>query len=139
MHGLFASRRGRTIYLLVWLFLGVALGGVVSLLGPAPWLNGQLFAVPVSLLFGGAAGFSAYYLCRAYPLGSPRAAAIPLVFSGAALAAGMLWLTLAQAWNTVCQLLAVGWAGIVIAPLLSTLLSGWACCCTVLRRRCIMW
>ncbi len=124
MHGLFSSRRGLTVYLLVWLFLGVALGGVVTLAGAAPLVNGLLFALPLCLLYAFAAGYSAYYLCRAYPLGSPQTGTMPLVFTVAALMAGLLWLSAAQAWNGLCQLLAVRWAGIAITPPLSLLMVG---------------
>jgi two-component system sensor histidine kinase AlgZ len=124
VQGLFSSRRGLIVYLLVWLFLGVARGGVVTLSGAAPLVNGLLFAVPVCLLYAFAAGYSAYYLCRAYPLGSPRTGTIPLVFTVAAVVAGFLWLTIAQAWNSLCQLFSVGWAGIAITPPLSALMVG---------------
>ena len=124
MQGLFSSRRGLTVYLLVWLFLGAALGGVVTLAGAAPLLNGLLFAVPACLLYAFAAGYSAYYLCRAYPLGGAKAASIPLVFTVAALVAGFLWLMLAQAWNALCLLPGLAWAGIAITPPLSQLMVG---------------
>ena len=124
MQGLFSSRRGLTVYLLVWLFLGVALGGVVTLSGAAPLVNGLLFAVPVCLFYAFAAGYSAYYLCRAYPLGSPKTGTIPLVFTVAAVVASGLWLTIAQAWNALCQLFSVNWAGIAITPPLAALVVG---------------
>jgi hypothetical protein len=113
-----------TVYLLVWLFLGVALGGVVTLSGAAPLLNGMLFAVPVCLLYAFAAGYSAYYLCRAYPLGGARAGSIPAVFTLAALVSGFLWLALAQAWNALCQALAVPWAGVTLSSPLAALMVG---------------
>lgn len=124
MREIFASRRGTVIYLLVWLFLGVALGGVISQASPTPLPNAMLFAVPVNLVYAFAAGYSAYYLCRAYPLGGPQAHTIPLVFLVAAIVAGFLMLAIGQAWNGVCQLLGVGWAGITITPALAALIVG---------------
>lgn len=122
MQGLFPSRRGVVLYLLVWLFLGVALGGVIALAGGARLANALLFALPVNLLYAFAAGYSTYYLCRAYPLGGARTAAIPLVLAVAALVAGFLWLGVGQLWNSLCLLPGVAWAGIVITPPLAALI-----------------
>ena len=124
MQGLFSSRRGVTIYLLVWLFLGAAMGGVIALSGAARPLNAMLFAVPLNLVYAFAAGYSAYYLCRAFPLGGAKAGSIPLVFTVAALASGSIWLGLGYTWNDLCLLLRVGWAGIDIAPPLAALVVG---------------
>ncbi|NRR30596.1 histidine kinase [Oxalobacteraceae bacterium] len=124
MRGLSGSRRGIALYLLTWLFLGCALAGVIAVAGAAAPLNALLFALPLNLVYAFAAGFSAYYLCRAYPLGSARPVLIPLVFTVAATVAGFLWLALAQAWNAVCLLLEVSWAGVVLTPQLSALIVG---------------
>lgn len=124
MRGLSASWRGIAVYLLLWLLLGLALGGVIAATGQAGLANALLFALPLNLLYAFAAGYSAYYLCRAYPLGSARARLIPWVFPSAALVAGVLWLVAAQAWNSLCLLAAVAWAGIAITPPLAALLVG---------------
>lgn len=124
MGGLFASRRGAIVYLLFWLFLGGALGGVVALTGAAHLLNALLFAVPVCLVYAFMAGYSAYYLCRAYPLGSPKAGSIPMVFSVAAVLSGFAWLVVALAWNGLGELAAQGWLGIDLGPHLQALLVG---------------
>jgi len=65
-----SGRRGAAIYMVVWLFIGIALGGVISLSSDTPMANAMLFAIPINLVYAFAAGYSAYYLCRAYPLGS---------------------------------------------------------------------
>ncbi len=122
MQGLFANRRGVVVYLAVWLFLGLALAGVITLVGAAAAPNALLFALPVNLVYAFAAGYSAYYLCRSYPLGGARARAIPLVFSAAALVAGGLWLAVGQGWNSLCLLLGVGWAGIDLGHRLAALM-----------------
>ncbi|WP_296001120.1 sensor histidine kinase [Rugamonas sp.] len=124
MQGLFASRRGVAIYLLVWLCLGAAQGGVIALAGVAPLRNALLFAVPVNLVYAFAAGYSAYYLCRAFPLGGGKARSIALVFAVAALVAGVLLLALGAAWNALCRLPGADWAGIALTPQLSALIVG---------------
>jgi hypothetical protein len=124
MQEISSTRRGAFIYLLVWLFLGVALGGVIWLANDAPLANAMLFAIPMNLLYAFAAGYSAYYLCRAYPLGSRKAGAIAVVLTVAALVSGFLWLMAGRLWNGLCQLLGVSWSGIVFTPQLSSLIVG---------------
>jgi two-component system sensor histidine kinase AlgZ len=124
MPEMLSSRRGGVIYLLVWLLLGLALGSVISLAGQAPLLNAMLFAMPMHLLYAFAAGYSAYYLCRAFPLGSRRAGAITLVMAVAAGVSGMLWLLMGNLWNGLCLLLGVAWCGIAMTPHLAMLIVG---------------
>ncbi|MBA5605145.1 histidine kinase [Duganella sp. FT3S] len=121
MQGLFASRRGALVYLAVWLTLGLMLGAVIALAGAAPLPNALLFAVPLNLLYAFVAAYSAYYLCRAYPLGRGRPWSILSVLAVAAAVAGLLWLGVAQLWNALCLLPAVSWAGITIGPQLAAL------------------
>ncbi|PHV05882.1 sensor histidine kinase [Janthinobacterium sp. BJB412] len=119
MPGLLASRRSVAIYLLAWFYLGCAMAGGIALAGVAAPANALLFALPVNLVYAFAVGYSTYYLCRAYPLGGARSNTIPLVFLVAALAAGCIWLLLGQAWNALCRLLGVGWAGLELGASLA--------------------
>ena len=75
MHGIFASWRATALYLLAWLMLGLLLAAMLAVSG-AGWGASVLFAVPLALWYAYAAGFSAYYVCRAYPLGRRRPLAI---------------------------------------------------------------
>jgi two-component system sensor histidine kinase AlgZ len=122
MQEISSSRRGIVIYLLAWLFLGCALGGVIALSSDTPMANAMLFAIPLNLVYAFAAGYSAYYLCRANPLGSRNALSIALVFGTAAMLSGFLWLAVAHVWNGACLLLDVTWAGIEFTPHLSALI-----------------
>jgi hypothetical protein len=124
MQEISSSRRGTVIYLTVWLFLGIALGGVISLASDAPAGNAMLFAIPMNLVYAFAAGYSAYYLCRAYPLGSRRAGSIALVLTVAAVVSGFLWLVVGRVWNGACLTLGTAWAGIELSPHLSALIVG---------------
>ena len=124
MQEISSARRGTAIYLSVWLFLGVALGGVISLSSDAPVANAMLFAIPMNLGYAFAAGYSAYYLCRAYPLGGRKAGSIALVLTMAALVSGFLWLMIGRLWNGLCEMLGVSWSGIAFTPQLSVLIVG---------------
>ena len=99
MQSSFSSRRGAALYLLVWLMLGLALAGLMVGGTGAGWINGMLFAIPVTLVYGCAAGFSSYYLCRAYPLAEKSTLAILLVFAVSAALAAAMWTALCVAWN----------------------------------------
>ncbi|MDC8758342.1 sensor histidine kinase [Janthinobacterium fluminis] len=124
MPGPFSSRRGVALYALVCLSLGVALAAVIVMAADAHWGNALLFALPLTLVYAVAAGFSAFYLCRAYPLSGRPPLAIAAVMSAAALVAGLLWQALAQFWNGLSLLTELRWAGIALTPALSALLFG---------------
>lgn len=117
-----STRRGLVVYLLVWLFLGTALGGVIWLANDTPLPNAMLFSIPVNLEYAFATGYSAFYLCRAYPLGSRKPGQIALVLTVTALASGFLWLIVGNLWNALCLALGADWGGIAITPQLSVLI-----------------
>ncbi|UUZ54921.1 histidine kinase [Massilia sp. H-1] len=75
-----------------------------------------LFAIPVTLVYGCAAGFSSYYLCRAYPLADKAIVAILAVFGFSAMISAMLWTAFAIMWNGLWQELGVP----LTAPLRAT-------------------
>jgi two-component system sensor histidine kinase AlgZ len=100
MQGALSNGRAAALYLLVWLMLGLGLGGVVVMLTGTPWRNALLMTVPVTLVFSVGAGFSSYYLCRANPLGERKFSAIFLALLAAAVLAGFLWVGLLEMWNS---------------------------------------
>ncbi len=118
----FQARRGALLYTAVWLILGMVLGGVCAVLAPAPLGSALLFAMPSTLVYGIAAGFSAYYLCRANPLGDRAPVLILLMLLAAAVIAGFMWMAVLQGWNEFCAVFGVRWAGITVTPQLSALL-----------------
>lgn len=119
-----SNRRSAVIYMVVWLFFGIAFGGVISLASGTPLANAMLFAIPMNVVYAFVAGYSAYYLCRAYPLGARRPGAITAVLTVAAVVSGVLWLLVGHLWNAVTVLPGVPWAGMVITPQLSALIIG---------------
>lgn len=101
MQSPFTARRGAALYLAAWLMLGVLFGVLAVSATQAGWGAALLAAVPVTLVYGCAAGFSSYYLCRAYPLGARSPAAIVLVFAVSAAVCAGLWLLLCMAWTSL--------------------------------------
>ena len=99
MQGSFSTRRGAALYLTAWLMLGIAFAALVVNATGAGWVNGLVFAIPATLVYGCAAGFSSYYLCRAYPLADKSTLSIVLVFSFSAMVSGALWTMLCVGWN----------------------------------------
>ncbi|CAN7430790.1 histidine kinase [Pseudoduganella sp. LjRoot289] len=124
MQGLISSRRGTALYLVVWLFLGAALGGVTVAAGEDAWLNAMIFAIPVTLVYSVSAGFSAYYICRAYPLAERAPFNVLMALGGAATLSALLWSAVVRAWNEACLLPGVPWAGIRFTPQLAILVFG---------------
>jgi two-component system sensor histidine kinase AlgZ len=103
MPGALGSRRGALLYLAAWLLLGVLLAGLVNAAAGAPWSASLPFAVPLALVFGCASGFSAYYLCRAYPLGGKPLVAVLGVFAGTAVCASALWTAAGNGWGELLR------------------------------------
>jgi len=99
------ARRGSALYLLAWLMLGLLLAGLINAAtgaGPGPSL---LFALPLTLFYAVACGFSSYYLCRAFPLAQRPLGAVLSVFFFSGLSAALLWCAAGSAWAAVCKLL----------------------------------
>jgi LytS/YehU family sensor histidine kinase len=81
-----------------------------------------LLTVPVTVMFSVGAGFSAYYLCRANPLGERKLPATLLALATAAVLAGFLWVGLLQLWNSIGQALQVAGIGVTLRPQLLALM-----------------
>ncbi|MCC2955210.1 histidine kinase [Massilia sp. IC2-477] len=113
MSGGFWARRSVALYLLAWLMLGVLLAGLIVATSAASTAASLLFALPLALFYACACGFSAYYLCRAYPLAQRRLRAVLTVFLFSGLSAALLWCAAGSAWAALCRLL-LGQEGAVI-------------------------
>jgi hypothetical protein len=108
MQGPFGTRQGTLLYLLAWLTFGAALAWLLAATTGAALDTGLLFVLPLTLVYGVAAGFSSYYLCRAHPLGATAPWRILAVFAIAALCLAGLWTLAAEAWSGVLAD-AIGW------------------------------
>ena len=110
MQGSFSTRRGAILYLLVWTMLGIVFAALAAGATGAGWIDSLLFAVPATLVYGCAAGFSSYYLCRAYPLSDKRLISILLVCSLSAMISAGLWTAFCMAWNELWQVVSAALA-----------------------------
>ncbi len=110
MQGSFSTRRGAALYLLVWTMLGIVVAALAVGATGAGWIDSLLFAIPATLMYGCAAGFSSYYLCRAYPLSDKRLMSILLVVGVSAIISAALWTGFCILWNGMWQ---------VVGPLLA--------------------
>jgi two-component system sensor histidine kinase AlgZ len=114
MLGPSGSRQGAALYLLAWLIFGVALAWLLAAATGVVLGASLLFAVPLTLVYAIAAGFSSHYLCRAHPLGATPGWRLLAVFAFAAVLMAALWTAAALAWNEAWQAIApllagVGW------------------------------
>ena len=124
MSGPLSKRRGAVVVFLVCIALGLALASILARVAHAPWLNAVVLVVPATLVYAIGSGFSAYYLCRAYPLHARHPFAIAGVMGVAALFAGLLWATLLQFLNSVSLLLELRWLGVNLTQSLLALFFG---------------
>jgi two-component system sensor histidine kinase AlgZ len=118
------NRRGALLYLLISLGLGLLLGALVAVATATAWSNALLLTVPATLVFAVAAGFSTYYLCRAYPLDARHPLIVFGVMLAAAVFSSVLWVAITQLWNSFCLLAGLAWAGMVMGPALSVPIFG---------------
>lgn len=101
MHALTGTRQGRALYLLAWLLFGAALAWLLTAATGAELAASLLFAAPLCALFGVAAGYSVYYLCRANPLHRGRRWNLLALFGAAALTTAALWTVTALGWRSL--------------------------------------
>lgn len=124
MVAVLSKRRSAVVLVLVCIALGLALATMLARGAEVRWLNAGLLVVPATLVYAIGTGFSAFYLCRAYPLAQRRPAAIIGVMGVAALFAGLLWATLLQFVNSLMLLPDVHWLGLPLSPSLLALFFG---------------
>jgi hypothetical protein len=103
------------LYLLAWLMLGLATSALLAASG-ADWGASLLFAVPLALVYANVTGFSAYYVCRAYPIGQRSPGAIVGGVGATAACAALLWCAIGSAWASLLHALAPGSAAIELDP-----------------------
>ena len=97
MHPLLAGRLRTTLYFALWLGMGVALSALLVLLEPRPISQVVLFLGPLTAIYASVC-LSAWYVCRAHPLGTTSATRLIIGLGGAALQASALWVALGGLW-----------------------------------------
>jgi len=123
MSGGFWARRSVALYLLAWLMLGLLMAALLVVTQDAGLGPSLLFAVPLMLFYASACGFSAYYLCRAYPLAQRKLRAVLLVFVASGSTAALLWCAAGSAWAGLCALL-IDSGGVVVTRPFAALMFG---------------
>lgn len=116
MSSLFTTLRNSVAYLIAWLLLSALLSALVNSAGNAAWVNSIVFALPMTLVYAFAVGFSSYYLCRAYPISHNRNQQLLILMASAAMISGVLWALLCSVFNQALLSLEQNWAGIQLAP-----------------------
>jgi hypothetical protein len=102
MHGSISRWYAALLYLLAWLMLGLATSALLAA-GGAGWGASLLFAVPLAIVYANATAFSAYYVCRAYPIGQKHPAAIVGGVGMTAACAAALWCAIGSAWAALLR------------------------------------
>jgi hypothetical protein len=105
MSGVISRWYAALLYLLAWLMLGLATAALLAA-GGAGWGASLLFAVPLAIVYANATAFSAYYVCRAYPIGQKHPAAIVGGVGITAACAAALWCAIGSAWASLLRALA---------------------------------
>jgi two-component system, LytTR family, sensor histidine kinase AlgZ len=95
MHPLLANRGRITLYLLVWLPLAGLLGYLLSVTGQLSLIEAESLAIPLCLVYAFIC-LSPWYLCRVLPLGPSHLSKLLVNHTAAAVAAGLLWVVLAE-------------------------------------------
>jgi hypothetical protein len=105
MSGVISRWYAVLLYLLAWLMLGLATAALLAA-GGAGWGASLLFAVPLAIVYANATAFSAYYVCRAYPIGQKRPALVVGGVGITAACAAALWCAIGSAWASLLRALA---------------------------------
>ena len=114
------GRRSAALYLAAWLMLALMLAGLLDATSGAGLAASLLFTLPPVLVYGAVCGFSAYYLCRAFPLARRPLPVVLPVFVLTAVCAALLWCVAAAGWAALWQSLAPQGRGVAMSrPLMA--------------------
>src|SRR6478672_9496116 len=102
MHGTNSRWYAVLLYMLAWLMLALATSALLAA-GGVGWGASLLFAVPLAIVYANATAFSAYYVCRAYPIGQKHPAAIVAGLGITAACAAGLWCAIGSAWAALLR------------------------------------
>lgn len=96
MHPILDDRRRLAIYLLAWLLIGILL--TVGLRSDNTWTTAVAFFLPLCFVYA-FIGLSAWYVCRAFPIGAGSGLwNVVVVQVVAAIVASAVWVTLGFIW-----------------------------------------
>ena len=104
MHPILEDRRRLALYLLAWLLVGMLL--TVGLRADFWWTTAAAFLLPLCVVYG-FVGLSAWYLCRAFPIGGHSSwLTLVVVQMTAAATASAMWTALGYFWASALDALA---------------------------------
>lgn len=95
MHPIFRNTTSLGAYLGLWTILAAAMAALIRTPTDLTWSQALSAAVPLCLFYAFVC-LTPWYLCRAFPLGSPRVARLLVNQVGAAVLACALWIGLAR-------------------------------------------
>jgi len=124
MDGAFGAPRRVALYLPAWLMPSLLLAGLIVAVTGASWDAGLLFALPLTLVYACACGFSAYYLCRGFPLAQKSLRTVLTVFGFSALCAAALWTAAGVVWAELWRAVAPGWNSVEVSRSFAALMFG---------------
>ena len=96
MHPILASRRHLALYLMAWLPVAALLTVAMMITGWGDWVQSLLFVFPMVVVYAFLC-LSAWYPCRALPLGDKRAEMALVMHVAAATLSALLWVAMAWA------------------------------------------
>ena len=95
MHPIFRNTTSLGAYLALWTVLAGMLAAMIRLSGGLGWSQALSVAMPLCMFYAFVC-LTPWYLCRAFPLGTSRIAALLINQVGAAILASALWIGLAR-------------------------------------------
>ena len=97
MHPILADRQRLQLHLVAWLLIGAMLSLLVRTLLGVPWRDAVAFGLPMGIVTA-PVSLSAWYLCRAMPLGRTNATRVAATALVAAFITAAMWAAIGQAW-----------------------------------------
>jgi two-component system sensor histidine kinase AlgZ len=95
MHPIFRNTTTLGAYMALWTVLAALLAALIRIPADLTWSQALSIAIPLCLFYAFVC-LTPWYVCRAFPLGSPRVARLLLNQVGAAILACALWIGLAR-------------------------------------------
>ena len=97
MHPVLADRQRLLLHLVAWVLAGAMLSLLARLILAAAWRTAFAFGLPMGVL-SAPLSLSAWYLCRAMPLGRTNAFRVAATALVAAVATAAMWAAIGHAW-----------------------------------------
>jgi hypothetical protein len=98
VHPIFSSRLRTLLYLSGWFTLAPLLAALLVLLRPRPFGEAFAYAGPLTLFYASAC-LSAWWVCRAHPLGGARPVRTLITVFSAAVQASAVWVAAGALWG----------------------------------------